>query len=280
MLDELDLVPLYLFFPEGHPLLTTSTAAAAAADAATASLVSELRAFGSRFRGRACLLLHSAENRLSLEDFAFPESQPWPLLGASPYYDYAVPKYAFRGPMTADRMGAWLDEFFAGTLKASIKSAAPPTEAWSPGEVRRVVGTTLLAEVVASSVGADVLLCLHAPSYPIERLGHTLRRLATALAPLGSAIRVATMDTMQNAFEPETLPEIDRYHVGPLILLFTSPPGDPRPSPSPNPHLHPDSRPYPHPSDRHRARQAAATAASFAPSTWSRPASCARYSPT
>ena len=89
-------------------------------------------------------------------------------VGIAPSFDDDAPRYALRADLGAvDRdLGAadlarFCDEYMAGKLAPSFKSAMAPVGRWEPGQLIVVVGDTLVEMVTQAE--ADVLLCFHAP---------------------------------------------------------------------------------------------------------------------
>ena len=215
-----------LRLPVMHIFVDDSDAASTSATAREADAT--LQTLSDEMRGKVAFLwLRRSTASYMLEDFAFVPSElddGLPVVGISLSFDYDAPKFGYRGELSAAPLREFVNAFFGGRLKVSLKSATPPNSTWQPGQPMVVVGSTLQAEV--AGVEGDVLLCLHPPlgfTGPGEKVHSVLERLSRVLAPLAHAAFVAKMDAMENAFEPHVLPGVEKYaQDAQLMLLHTT----------------------------------------------------------
>ena len=178
-----------------------------------------LRAVAAAHKGSVALMVFRTEtSSYMMEDYGFAADSPMPRLGVSPSFEYDAPKYAYAGELAAAPIIAYVASFLGGELRPTLKSADAPTEAWTPGTTRVVVGSTLRSEVVESE--DDVLIAFHAP-YGFDEVNATLARLARLAVSAAPALKIATFNTMSNAFEPALFPGVDKYHADPIVMVWS-----------------------------------------------------------
>jgi FKBP-type peptidyl-prolyl cis-trans isomerase len=178
-----------------------------------------LRAVAAAHKGSVALMVFRTEtSSYMMEDYGFAADAPMPRLGVSPSFEYDAPKYAYAGELAAAPIIAYVASFLGGELRPTLKSADAPTEAWVAGTARVVVGSTLRSEVVESD--DDVLIAFHAP-YGFDEVNATLARLARLAVAAAPALKIASFNTMENAFEPALFPGVDKYHADPIVMVWS-----------------------------------------------------------
>ena len=122
-----------------------------------------------------------------------------------------------RTPAAAAPIIAYVASFLGGELRPTLKSADAPTEAGARDDARR---RGVDAAVGGGQSDDDVLIAFHAP-YGFDEVNATLARLARLAVSAAPALKIATFNTMSNAFEPALFPGVDKYHADPIVRVWS-----------------------------------------------------------
>eukprot|EP00669_Euglena_mutabilis_P005352 TRINITY_DN16794_c0_g1_i1.p1 TRINITY_DN16794_c0_g1~~TRINITY_DN16794_c0_g1_i1.p1 ORF type:complete len:540 (-),score=123.40 TRINITY_DN16794_c0_g1_i1:49-1668(-) len=130
-------------------------------------------------------------------------------------------RYAYEGPVTADGVLTFCEDYLAGRLRPTFRTEPVPVEDWQPGQLQKVVRKTLDGMVASPHT---VLLAVYRSWFESWKAKESiLASVAESLASVPDVV-VGTFNIGENHYPKEWFAGVDVYDV---TLVLLPPNGDP-----------------------------------------------------